>query len=132
VKNRERGQYLLYWLYLGKSGLGVLNATLSVAATFTYSAPTIGRLMGNPVYEGTARAVGERAAAIIARRILFMSVGTLITIGVFTIQVFIWVFTPNQLKSWCDACAFGKKRDKTWTVKKQSEELTKALKDVGV
>jgi hypothetical protein len=131
-KSFAANQQTLGWLYVFKAVGGGANAGLTLATTFTYSAPTIGRLTGSEVYAGAARAVGERAAAIIARRILFMSVGTLITVGVFTIQVFIWVFTPNELKSWCNACAFGKKRDKTWTVKKQTDELTKALKNVGV
>lgn len=89
-------------------------------------------LTGSPVAAGAARAVGARAAAIIGARILFMSAGLWITVGIFGIQVFIWVFTDNELQYWCERCAFGKSPDKSWTPKRQDEEFFKALQAVGV
>ena len=79
-----------------------------------------------------ARAVGARAAAIIGARILFMSAGLWLTVGTFAIQVFIWVFTDDDLQYWCDRCAFGKEHDKSWTPKRQEEEFFKALQAVGM
>jgi len=110
----------------------VTNLTLIAATTFTYSAPLIGRLTGNAVAAGAARAVGARAAAIIGARILFMSAGLWLTVGTFAIQVFIWAFTDDDLQYWCDRCAFGKERDKSWTPKRQEEEFFKALQAVGM
>lgn len=126
------GRSSLYWLYMAKFGLGATNLTLIAATTFTYSAPLIGRLTGSPVAAGAARAVGARAATIIGGRILFMSAGLWLTIGTFAIQVFIWRFTDDDLQYWCDRCAFGNERDKSWTPKHQEQEFFKALQAVGV
>ena len=131
-KSSAGGRSSLYWLYMAKFGLGVTNLTLIAATTFTYSAPLIGRLTGSPITAGAARAVGARAAAIIGARILFMSAGMWLTVGTFAIQVFIWVFTDDDLQYWCERCAFGKERDKSWIPKRQDEEFFKALQSVGV
>lgn len=131
-KSRDRQQYLLATLYGLKALLGVASIGLTAATSFTYAAPLIGRLTGRAVYAGAARAVGARAAAIIATRILFMSAGAWITVGAFTIQVFIWAYTDDDLQSWCERCGLGKKRDTSWTASKQTSELTEALKAVGV
>jgi hypothetical protein len=61
-----------------------------------------------------------------------MSAGLWLTVGVFGIQVFIWVFTDDELQYWCERCAFGTERDKTWAFKHQEEALIKALQSVGV
>lgn len=90
------------------------------------------RITGNPVYAGSARSVSVRAAAIIGRRILFMSAGTWLTVGIFGIQVFIWIFSDDDLQPWCEQSAFGLKRDSGWTPKRQMDEYTEALKSVGV
>lgn len=131
-KSGQEGRALLQKLYFAKVLLGSVNLALIGATTFTYSAPVIGRLTGSPVAAGAARAVGARAAAIIGARILFMSAGLWITVGTFGIQVFIWVFTDDELQYWCERCAFGMKRDKSWIPKRQDEELFKALQAVGV
>lgn len=119
-------------LYLAKSGLGGASLALTAATTFTYSAPLIGRLTGTPAYAGAARAVSARATAIIGTRILFISAGAWLTVGMFGIQVFIWIFTDDDLHSWCDRCAFGRKRDNSWSPTRQMSEYTEALKAVGV
>lgn len=131
-KSKDAGRMGLAFLYFSKMTLGGANLGLVAATTFTYSAPLIGRLTGSPIAAGAARAVGARAAAIIGARILFMSAGLWLTVGTFAIQVFIWVFTDDDLQYWCDRCAFGKERDKSWTPKRQDEEFFKALQSVGV
>ncbi|WP_338440696.1 T6SS effector BTH_I2691 family protein [uncultured Aquabacterium sp.] len=131
-KNAELGRRGLRNLYQFKAVLGTANLGLIAAASFTYSAPLIGRLTGSPIAAGAARAVGARAAAIIGARILFMSAGLWLTVGTFAIQVFIWVFTDDDLQYWFEHCAFGKERDKSWTPKRQVEEFFKALQAVGV
>lgn len=131
-KSKEAGRTSIAWLFTVKAFLGVTNLGLIAATTFTYSAPLIGRLTGSPIAAGAARAVGARAAAIIGARILFMSAGLWLTVGTFAIQVFIWVFTDDDLQYWCERCAFGKERDKSWIPKRQDEEFLKALQAVGV
>jgi hypothetical protein len=49
----------------------------------------------------------------------------------FGIQVIIWM-QPDDLQVWCDRCAFGKSREKSWTPKQQYDELEKALKAIGI
>lgn len=132
AKSKDAGRTAIAWLFTVKAFLGVTNLGLIAATTFTYSAPLIGRLTGSPIAAGAARAVGARAAAIIGARILFMSAGLWLTVGTFAIQVFIWVFTDDDLQYWCDRCAFGNERDKSWTPKRQEEEFFKALQAVGV
>lgn len=131
-KSKDAGRVRLAFLYFSKMALGAANLSLIAATTFTYSAPLIGRLTGSPVAAGAARAVGARAAAIIGARILFMSAGMWLTVGTFAIQVFIWVFTDDDLQYWCERCAFGKERDKSWTPKRQEDEFFKAFQAVGV
>jgi hypothetical protein len=131
-KSKDAGRTGLQFLFLFKVVLGSANLGLIGATTFTYSAPLIGRLTGSPVAAGAARAVGARAAAVIGARILFMSAGMWLTVGTFAIQVFIWVFTDDDLQYWCERCAFGKERDKSWIPKRQDEEFFKALQAVGV
>jgi hypothetical protein len=131
-KSKDAGRTGLAFLYFSKMALGGANLGLVMATTFTYSAPLIGRLTGSPIAAGAARAVGARAAAIIGARILFMSAGLWLTVGTFAIQVFIWVFTDDDLQYWCDRCAFGKEHDKSWTPKRQEEEFFKALQAVGM
>ena len=131
-KATEADRYGLAILYASKVVLGSTNLALIGATTFTYSAPLIGRLTGSPIAAGAARAVGARAAAIIGARILFMSAGLWLTVGTFAIQVFIWVFTDDDLQYWCERCAFGRARDKSWIPKRQEDEFFKALQAVGV
>ena len=131
-KQFDKQQWAVGVLYGIKSFAGGVSASLTAATAFTYAAPLVGRLTGSPVYAGTAHTVGVRAAAIIGRRILFMSAGAWLTVGIFGIQVFIWIFSDDDLQSWCEQSAFGLKRDSGWTPKRQMEEYTEALKSVGV
>lgn len=41
-------------------------------------------------------------------------------------------FANADQQDWCERCAFGETPDKSWTPKKQLEELQAALKAVGV
>jgi len=127
-----RGYHTLGGLYIFKAAAGATGAGLTLAATFTYSAPFIGRLTGSAALGTAVGNVGLRAAAIIGKRILMMSAGAWITVGTFTIQVFIWKFTDNELQSWASQCAFGLKRNAAWNRKTQETELQAALNAVGV
>jgi hypothetical protein len=135
IKADKKNQTGLAFLYQSKVVVGAASLGLTVATTFTYSAPMIGRLTGNAALGSAARAVGARAAAIIGARILFMATGTWITVGLFGIQVFIWVITDDGLQNWCSLCVFGKNRsasDGYRTALQHTEALQKALIEIGI
>jgi len=64
-----------------------------------------------------------------------MAAGTWITVGVFGIQVFIWIISDDKLQEWCSLCAFGGKQSAPAaykTPKDQLEKLQEALIEVGL
>jgi hypothetical protein len=129
-----KGKTWLAMAYFFKGILGITNAGFTIAATFTYAAPMIGRLSGNAVVGTAARVVGVRAATAIGVRILFMSVGAWITVVAFGIQILIWVISDDALEEWCSLCAFGSNkasRDAYRVTDKQSRALEAALLEVG-
>lgn len=130
-KKRAQGERLVSSLYLLKAFVGGTGAVLTFATTFTYSAPVLGRMLGRPALGTAARVAGGRAAAIIATRILFMSVGAWVTVVAFGIQILIWVFSRNDLEIWCARCTFGVdgKSDERY---KSVNEQTTALEDTMV
>ena len=133
VKAKKSGEEVLRKLYLAKVILGGTNLGLTVATTFTYAAPLIGRLTGSPVTAGAARAVGARAAAVIGMRILFMSAGAWLTAGTFAIQGFIWIITDNALEDWAERSAFGKNtKNRFGSPQSQKQGLEQALVEVGL
>jgi hypothetical protein len=67
--------------------------------------------------------------------ILCMTLGGWLTVGVFGIQVFIWVFTDDDLQTWCSLCVFGSKRtapNAYKSVKQQDKALEEACASVSV
>jgi hypothetical protein len=134
-KFENRGENTLKWVCTLKGFLGLANGGLTVAVTFTYAAPMIGRLTGNAALGAATRAVGTRAAAMIGARILFMSAGAWATVAMFGLQTLIWVMVDDDLQEWCERCAFGKQRNGPGgylNVKYQDEGLRKALKEMGI
>lgn len=132
-KAQKKGEVALRNLYRAKAILGGINLGLTVATTFTYSAPLIGRLTGSQVAAGAARAVGARAAAIIGVRILFMSAGAWLTVGAFGIQCFIWIITDDALEDWSERSAFGKNtKNRFGSPQSQKQGLEQALVEVGL
>ncbi|QGZ40202.1 hypothetical protein GO485_14870 [Pseudoduganella flava] len=128
-KKGAQGQRFVSMLYLAKAFIGGGGAALTFATTFTYSAPVIGRLLKAPAISSAARVAGGRAAAIIAARILFMSVGAWVTVLTFGLQVLIWIFSKDELQIWCARCPFGVDRN-TEGHFKSAKEQTKAFEDV--
>lgn len=135
IKYLGKEQYGLLALYSLKGVFGALNAGLTVATTFSYAAPLIGRLTGSAALGTAVRGVGIAAARVIGMRILCMSLGGWLTVGSFGIQVFIWFITDDELQDWCSLCVFGIKRsasDAYKTAKEQGDALMEACKTVGV
>ena len=116
-------------LYSMKALIGGAGAAMTLASTFTYAAPLIQRLTGRVAVGAAARVVGGRAAAMVATRILFMSAGAWITVGVVVIQLLIWAFSDDDLQDWCEACAFGTSKEYK-DAEQQFQALEKALLEV--
>lgn len=134
-KFSDQGKTLLMLACAFKGGLGLASGALTVAATFTYSAPLIGRLTGRAALVSATNLIGTRAAAIIGARILFMSVGAWVTVAIFTVQIFIWVMTEDALEDWCALCVFGSRNkdpDGYRSVSNQETALQKALVSIGL
>lgn len=118
-----------------KGLLGFASGGLTIATTFTYAAPLIGRLTGSSALGAASRAIGARAAAIIGARILFMSAGAWLTVIMFGVQIFIWVMVDDELEDWCALCAFGVRRhdpNAYLTMQHQEMGLQKALIEIGL
>jgi hypothetical protein len=130
-----KGNTFVFVAYFAKGVLGFSSAGLTAATTFTYAAPLIGRLTGNPALGTVVRLAGSRAAALIGCRILFMSVGAWLTVSSFGIQIFLWIILDDALEKWCSLCVFGIKRtskDAYRTPPKQTEALEKSLHEIGL
>lgn len=130
-----KGNSLLSLMYSFKGGLSLISAGMTVAATFTYAAPLIGRLSGNQALGVATRLVGVRAAAVIGVRILFMSAGAWVTVIAFGVQVFVWVISDDALEEWCSLSALGgsrTSREAYRTSKTQNSALEKALLELGL
>jgi hypothetical protein len=133
-KFHGKGYTWIAGAYAFKGILSVANSGLTVAATFTYAAPLIGRITGNTTLGVATRVVGARASAVIGFRILFMSAGGWITAVSFGIQILIWIISDDALEEWCSLCIFGQKtnsRDAYRTIKTQADALEKALLEIG-
>lgn len=134
VKNSRNGYGFLAVLFGSKALLGGASGVLTLAVTFTYSAPLISRITGRAALGTAVELVGERAAAIIGFRILGMAAGGWITVGLFGLQIVIWQITPDALEVWVDHCAFGKKRQDGGykTSNEQQKKLNEALVSIGL
>lgn len=130
-KNTDQGQSTMSQLYRAKSIVGGVGVGLTLATTFTYSAPLISSLTGSAELGAAARVIGQRAAAVVATRILFMAAGGWITVIGFGIQILIWVFSKDDLQIWCGLCIFGKQTDAKDAYKSDKEQ-TLALQNVLV
>ncbi|CAJ0820925.1 T6SS effector BTH_I2691 family protein [Ralstonia flaminis] len=132
-KNWGQGYIGLTVLYGLKGLSGSVAGSLTLAVTFTYSAPLIARMTGSAVIGTAVRSAGARAAAIIGLRVLGMALGGWITVGSFAIQVIIWWVTPDALEKWVDHSAFGKlrKSDGYKSGDQQDKALLDALVEMG-
>jgi hypothetical protein len=132
-KEFNKGENLLGWLYRAKSGLGFFSVLATGLTTFAYAAPLVQRITGNAAKGKAITVFGERAAAIVARRILFMSVGGWVTAGVFAIQIVILILDDDAMEKWCSRSAFGKNFGKEHysTNDKQVEEFHSAMSEVS-
>ncbi len=81
----KKGNGILLVLYTVKALLGFASAALTAATAFTYAAPLVARLTGRAAVGAAARVIGARAAAVIGVRILCMTAGAWITVGIFAV-----------------------------------------------
>lgn len=133
-KEKSRGDDALKYLYRFKAAAGVANLGMIFASTFTYSAPLIKQLTGSAAAGEGVVLIGERATAVIAARILFMSVGAWVTVITFGVQVLIWVFSKDDLQTWCRLSPFGlasSAKEAYKSVDQQVAEMEKILAGMG-
>ncbi|WP_017452982.1 hypothetical protein [Herbaspirillum rubrisubalbicans] len=109
-KNSARGEDNIARLYLLKTIAGGVSSLMSVAGSLTYSTPYIRGLIKG-IFLDTAAQIIKKEITLVAGRILLMAVGTGASLLVFTLQVLIWIFSDDELQSWCSLCAFGKERN---------------------
>ena len=130
----KNGEINLKYLYGVKALAGAAGGTLTLLTTVTYAAPLLERLTGRAAVGLAARSAGLWAGELIGERILMMSVGAWITVIVTSVQVAIYILTPDELQIWCEHCAFGTLRSSksnATSVKSQRDALVLALKAVA-
>lgn len=103
----QKGQTAVTNLYKVKIAAGVVGLTISGLSTFTYAAPLIMRVSSNVAIAETSAVIGARAAAILASRIIFMTVGSWISLTVFALQGIIWALEDDDLQIWISQTPFG-------------------------
>lgn len=133
-KNKDAGNKLLAGLYFLKAVGGMISTTLSLATAFTYSSPFIRQLTVRATLSVAAKVV-EREVALVAARILLMSAGVWVSVTIFAIQLLIWIFSDDELQTWCSLCPFGESRDAKSAfhlLKEQMDALDKALVEIGL
>lgn len=115
--NHPRG--VVPTLLVIKGSAGILSGVFTGLTTYTYSARFLESIAGkHPVIkvtqaeEGVQRALLIRGEKVIARRVLFMSVGLWLTLIALALEIAIVYFDDTELEKWLDKCAFGKKRAK--------------------
>lgn len=103
----KKGQNSIAYLYTFKAFIGFAGLSVSALSTFTYAAPIIMRVSSNVAIAETSAVIGARAAAILASRIVFMTVGSWITLTVFVVQGIIWALEEDDLQIWVSQTPFG-------------------------
>lgn len=131
-KEFDKDRALFGTLYFAKGTLGLLSIAATGFTTFTYAAPLVQRMTGGAAKGRVLTVVGEKAASIVARRILCMSLGGWITALIFGVQILILVLDDDALQKWCERSAFGTnfKNDPYPDGERQVEAFYAALHEV--
>jgi len=127
----------LYRLAIANASASLLGGTLSALATLSYCGPWLLAVAERQAARRAGIAVATKLAAAAAMRLVFfratlMGAGLAFNLVALGVQVAIWKLTDDELQAWCEKCPFGKKRDKSWSIKKMIEEFYKATYAVGV
>lgn len=130
AEHSEGERLVLANLYLSKGIAGGLAGGLMVMPAFSHGFGVILQSTGNIRLATTVRSAGAAAGRVLGARILLMSFGAWLTVTIVTLQVVIWIFTPNRLEEWCSKCAFGKRRDNSWTADWQMKVFVESLQEV--
>ncbi|UGA37507.1 hypothetical protein JOS77_26475 [Chromobacterium haemolyticum] len=125
----NKGQSAVASLYLAKVIIGAGGLATAGLSTFTYAAPIIMRVSTNIAVAETAAALGARSAAILATRIVFMTVGSWISLTIFVLQGVIWALEEDDLQIWISQTPFGKD-SKNSKAPKDIKDLTQSLEKI--
>ncbi|MCP1290282.1 hypothetical protein NK214_08775 [Chromobacterium sp. S0633] len=124
-----KGQTTIQALYIAKATIGAIGLGASGLSTFTYAAPVIMRVSSNVAIAETAAALGARSAAILATRIVFMTVGSWVSLTIFVLQGLIWALEDDDLQIWISQTPFGKD-SKNAKSPKDINDLTQSLEKI--
>lgn len=124
-----KGQTTIQALYIAKATIGAIGLGASGLSTFTYAAPVIMRVSSNVAIAETAAALGARSAAILATRIVFMTVGSWVSLTIFVLQGLIWALEDDDLQIWISQTPFGKD-SKNSKAPKDIKDLTQSLEKI--
>ncbi|PTU70300.1 T6SS effector BTH_I2691 family protein [Chromobacterium haemolyticum] len=126
---KSKGQSLVVNLYRVKAIAGLAGLTVAGLSTFTYAAPLIMRVSSNVVIADTAAAIGARATAILATRIIFMTAGSWISLTIFILQGIILAVEDDDLQIWISQTPFGVDH-KNSKAPSNINDLTNSLKKI--
>ncbi|MCA8297659.1 hypothetical protein LGN19_28105 [Burkholderia sp. AU30198] len=77
--------------------------------------------------------IGARGALLWLGRSVLILTGWEVAVAVVAIQFMIWYFSDDELQTWLEKCAFGRKpANPAWDAGKQSNEFETALKVMGL
>ncbi|WP_423383600.1 T6SS effector BTH_I2691 family protein [Burkholderia sp. LMG 32019] len=77
--------------------------------------------------------VGWRGGLLLLGRGVLILTGWEVAVAVVAIQFLIWYFSDDELQTWLEKCAYGRKpANPAWDAGKQSDEFEKALKVMGL
>jgi hypothetical protein len=126
-------------VFIGKVGAGIAGASARSSALAAgdaggwRAANAIGRAAVGTAAEEAGIVVGERAALLLVGRMVLFLAGWEVAVALVVLQLLIAYFSDNELQTWFEKCAFGKRPDSPpWAVDKQHEEFEKALAAVGL
>jgi hypothetical protein len=107
----DKSSYGLAGLYSVKILFGAGGAIDSIATGITYAPQLTADLLGKPLGTRVAVAITDRAAAIVAFRLVGIGVGWWATLAGLAITAFIYYYYDDDLQVWCNRCVFGLKKE---------------------
>lgn len=123
LNNWEREKYALAISYGFKSASQFGATTLGLLASISYAAPLM--------EASSSKIIQATGSRLLLYRLFCMTWAVRLNMVGIGIQLFIWVFTDDDLQNWCEECPFGIHKDKgIKDPKKQLEKLGESLQSV--
>lgn len=97
---RAKGQVAENYLYNIKAVVGIASVTANALSSITFCSRLIG-------LEALGGAAGRAVAGILARRLLYMTLGLWLGVALLIIELVIIFVRKSELENWFSHCAFG-------------------------